>query len=421
MRPRLARRSCAIAVSAVGLVLTVPAAGAPPPALPGCERLVTSPGFDRDGKAFCFGVDYARAAAAVRVYATSDRARTWKRLETAGLPATATRIVDAVISPLFASDGLVVAQFDDTVYYSVDSGVSFRTAPVRGPVALAAAKAPVPGLPATPAAALNDHGVIVAPGATVGAAGSVVFDPTLATVRLIGGTGAKDRRFAVSPRHHLDGVAFAVGAVAGESAFTAVDQLFGCDMAFNCRTELARFPAGEAVDRIWFPADYEKSRVLFATTIAPGTWTLRVFVSRNGGASFTPLTVLQRAVTELQRLGVQPAVALTGGRHGSRTVYARVSGGTQAANPPSERLYRSDDGGTSWRLVSYGRMPTVKGPRGTMPYAYAYGATDARPTPLGLLTYAGGRLLMTGGRWSPLGYVVWCSANGGTRWAAACP
>lgn len=400
-----------------------PGVAATPPGLPGCERLLVSPAFASDGTAFCVGIDYR--AAAIRLYVSTDHAKAWRRTEPTGLPSTAAGTIDAAISPVFPSDGLLVVQFDSTVYYSVDRGASFRVAPVTGPVSIATtgrSVTPIPGLPAEAVPALETHGVIIGPGLPVSAVGpgSMMFDPTLATVRTIAGTGSIDRKFAVSPRHQHDGIAFAVGKIGGAGPFDTAEQLFTCDAVFSCTAQRARFPVGETVDRVWFPADHDRSGVLFVTTLVVGTDRPKVYVSRDRGATFASSPVLQRASDELHRLGIRPAVALTGGTLGSRTMFARVSGGNQAPNPPSERLYRSDDTGTTWRLVAYGRLPGTPGARGTMPYGYAYGSSASRPTPLGLLTFAGGRLLMTGARWSPLGYVVWCSANGGTRWAAAC-
>jgi hypothetical protein len=420
------------ALVAAGTVLAVvaTAAGAGgPAALPGCERVVVSPAYLADGVAFCAGTELRFSGGVVtrtvRVWVSHDRARTWHSVAANGLPqGDSLSFVDVAVSPAFADDRMVVLDLGSAgVFFSRDAGGTFQTAPlVTGPVIVVSAPGDglaVPG-PA-PAPFPVRHGLIVGVGrgVTPGFSRSVAFDPVLMNVRLVAGTDAIDQAFFASPDYATDGVAFATG-VTGTTPVTMQYALYACDAGFTCRTRLFAFPASQRVDRLTFAADYAKSGTLYATTV-DYLQQQRAYVSSDRGVHFTALKTLNAAMAEVYRGGATGALVLTAGRAGSRTVLARVAGGVSKPQPPGERVYRSDDGGHRWRLVAFGRYADVAGPRGTIPYALYYAVGLAGQAPTGLLTMApDGRLLANARHPSQGGLFVWCSADGGVHWTAAC-
>lgn len=388
--------------------------------LNGCQRLVLSPDYSRDHTALCAGLDLTSFA--YRLYVSHDRAHSWTTAAATGLPDGRTAMLtDFLVSSEFAHDRMLVLSFASGVYYSTDAGSSFQLAPlVTGPVTLVPAAPAIPGAPDL-ASALGAHSAIVSVGhrPEPGASGSMVFDPVVPNVRAVAGTDGIDRMFVLSPYYAHDQKAFAVGAT-GNTPDTTVEALYSCDVAFTCRTKLFAFPAAESVDRIWFAADYATSRMLFATTLNVYTDRPTMYVSTNDGLTFSPIPTLQAAIGDVYRSRASASVVFAPGHTGSHTVFVRVSAGVSVSNPPSERLYRSDDNGRRWMLVAYGRQPGVSGARGSMPYAYAYSASASIPTPTGLLTYGpDDRMLMTGIWWGH-GRTAWCSPNGGRNWTPRC-
>jgi hypothetical protein len=404
---RLARGLAALSCALLALAALPGAAAAPLP-LTGCRRLVLSPGYAKDGTAFCAGVFQRETV--LRLYVTHNHARTWSRVDTTGIVVTSGMpLRDFAVSPAFANDGMLVVQMGGDLYVSTDEGATFRQVPLlQGRITLDTSVAALPG------AASLAHGVIV--GAGGGADNhSYVFDPVVPALRAVAGTGGTDVAFFLPPARGATGEAFAVGVAPG--ATTLRHTVYACDATYTCGSARWSFPAGEFVDQMWFAADYATSGVLFVTTIGSR---LHLYVSRDRGATFAAVPALRTALDQSYRAGAAPALVLTPGRAGSRTVFARVSAGTERPEPPSERLYRSDDDGRTWRLVSYGRSVYARGPRGTMPYSYTYHSSAGEPTPTGLLTYApDGRLLMVGIKGAT--HVVWCSADGGRSWRTTCP
>ena len=405
-------------------VTAAPAAAAKSYTMPGCERIVASPDFGRDGTAFCAGANERERT--YEVYRTTDHAHSWQKIEPVGLPAFQGWVSDVLISPLFPTDRLLVLTFADEVYYSTDAGLTFRVAPLlRPPVELVRASLPAPDpgpVPLPPVGPQLDHAALLGVGhhPEPGASGSMLFDPVTLALRPVPGTPASDRLFAPVPGPPTSEPALAVGAT-GNTPFATVERVYACDAAFSCRTPRFAFPAAETVDLLTFAADYERSRVVFATTFDRYTNHIHTYRSADGGRSFARIAVLERAVAEVNQRDSQPAVAFTPTATPSRTVYVRVSAGIMAVSPASERLFRSDDGGAHWRLVAFGRHPWAPGAPGSMPYAYAYAGSEGRPTPRGLLLNTDGSRLLMAGAWWDHGRTVWCSLNGGRSWSAQCP
>lgn len=400
-----------IALVGAAALLQPPTAGAGSAGLRTCERLVVSPAFATDGTAFCAGLDRSDSGR-FRLYVTKDRARTWTEVATTGMTDPGFLLEDFAVSPAFPQDRMLVAVVAQTVYVSTDAGATFTTVPrLAGRVAIDA----VPGAGPVPT-----HGVVVGAGGagTPGARIDYVFDPVVPGLRVVPGSGTgRDVAFVIGPGAPAERDVFVVAA-GGDTAPTTTHTLYSCDATFACASPRASLPATHAFDQAWFAPDYVASGTLFVSTVDPAG-RANVFVSRDRGRTLAPVAALESALNQSYAAGNAPFVALAPGRPGSRTVFARVSGGTERAQPPAERLFRSDDNGRSWRLVAYGRSPYAPGPRGTMPYSYTYHPGIGAQTPRGLLAYAPNGTLLMSGR-DGYRFTVWCSADSGRTWRGTC-
>jgi hypothetical protein len=398
-----------IALVGCAALLQPPVANARSAGLRACERLVLSPAYATDGTAYCAGMDRI-GSGEFRLYVTKDHARTWAESAGNGVVDSGGLLEDFAVSPAFPHDRMLVVVVSQTVYVSTDAGATFTSVPhLAGRVALDT----VPGAGPVPA-----HGVVVGAGGAgpPGTRVNYVFDPVLPSLRLAPGSGTgRDVAFVIAPGSP-DRDAFVVAA-GGDTAQTATQTLYACDAAFTCTAQRAALPAKQTFDRAWFASDYASSGTLFVSTVDASA-RAHVFVSRDRGRTLAPVAALESALKQSYAAGGAPFVALAPGRAASRTVFARVSGGTERAQPPAERLFRSDDGGRSWRLTAFGRSPYAPGARGTMPYSYTYLPGPGTLTPLGLLTFADGTLLMSGR--AGYRFTVWCSADSGRTWSGSC-
>lgn len=397
-----------------------------PPSLAGCTRLLLSPAFTNDGTAFCVGIDPTDTTSTLKLYISHNRGHSWTATTPGGVPVQSTApLQDALISPDFGTDRLIVVQADATdAYYSTDAGATFESLPL-GPFLGVGRLALIPGLgdqleaPGVPAHALIMSAL---PGTAAGQNRSYLFDPQLPSVRVVTGTSEFDEGYFASPSYTTDHIMLAAARSGGAASNDHVD-FFACDLTMSCATKLGSLPGGFSwVDQVRFAADYPNSRTLVVSATTSSN-RFRVFVSHDGGLHFAAQAILDRALDELYGADTQPFVALTAGPVGSHLFYARVTGGVGRRNPPSERLFTSSDDGRTWRLTAFGRPALAPGARGTVPYGYTHAGLWGSVTPIGLLTYARSRLWMSADWWPTSAsdpYVtVWCSTNG-VSWKAPC-
>ena len=408
---RTARRGFVAATrSALCAVLVAPsgASGADARPLEQCrEHLVVSPAFATDGTAFCA----ANVKDAFVLHVTRDHAKTWTATRPAGatLPGLPSRVNELLISPDFATDRTLVVVLTGFVFYSTDGGATFVQAVGNyGRLSMADA---LHGISADPS-----HGVVLSAGRypTSVTVRSTVLDPALPVQRPLVGTGTPDIAFLTTPAGSAE-VAYAVGE-SGSTPPTAQHSFYACNAAYACPEKLGSLPVGQTFVEAWFAADFRTSGVVFTTTVDVHGRT-HLYVSRDRARHFAPAPVLSGYLDQSYRAELAPMLVLAPGKPGSRTVFARLTGGGSSRTSPTTRLLRSDDNGKTWRLVSWGRPPEGSGPNGTMPYDHV--ERSRRRLPHGLLTYTpDGRLLFSGTHKTVP--VVWCSPDAGRTWRPAC-
>lgn len=412
----IAAAACALAVSGALAHSAPPAA---PPVWP-CDELAVSPEFVTDRTAFCAGavVDRStRATTGVAVWRTTDGGRTWSRQAAAGLLVTNpnAKVDHLAVSPLYKTDRTVFVQLTGTgLFSSIDGGATFTVVSPLAWGALTPYAATAPGglLPAEGVHALY---VMARPADEEGSPnGSALIDPITKAYTPVTGTPGRDAAFAVSDTFARDNAAFAVANHGvGLDAYVGI---YRCTATFSCSERLQVFPKRWTFDRIWLAPDFRRSRTIYVSmTTVTGARSL--WWSRNAGATWTRFSAAERLLAATVDAKVSPAIAFA---WSGRYVYLRVSAaGSPRTGPPAEQLYRSADGGATWRLFAYGRSATQVGSRGTMP-------TDALPletgdgrAPRGRLTgTADGRLFLLGSTWVYKGF--YCSANAGRAWARLC-
>lgn len=420
-------RTTRLAASArAGLVLALLAAAVGVPATAAsavprpCEQLAASPAYDADGTVFCAGIQRERssnAAVALRLFVSTDRARSWRAVAATGVALAADEVLrDLVVSPRFRADRVLVVQLGVAgLFRSTDGGATF--APLY-PARAGTYEAFV-GVPGGVAAGGAARTLLVGPG-PLGTGSAVVLDPVTGAAYPSAGTAPlATRSYLVSPGAPADGGAFAV-AVTAAGADERVE-LYRCTAAFACAERAYAFPKRYRYDRAWLTPDYQRSRTLYVSLLRPD-YHAALYWSRDGGRTFRPWTSAQALVDPGYPNGTLPEFGLTG-RAGSRTLLFRANTGDRDGRSalPAVRLLRSDDGGGRWRVMSYGRSPAQRGPRGTMPVTGLYGGSlSGGQTPDGFVVAAGRTdvfiLVQCGG--APVPYVT---RDLGRTWRGACP
>jgi hypothetical protein len=412
--PRL-RASAAVAVLA--LVPLAPRAVATATQPSNCAFLAVSDGFATDGTAFCAGLAFRPTA--LDLWATHDHARSWSKRAATGLPVTSTTwLAQLLVSPVYGSDHALYVSFTNgSLYRSVDGGDTFVLAvPVTGAYTLgtsiAGALGGVPS-PVPPVGPLL-HSVVYSAEGGIGSNHDYLVDPQVVTVRPLAGSPARDRVFVVPPDNASTGALWVVGA-SGNGA-EQIDTLYECAAATACATALSVLGAPrERFTALWFAADYSRSHVVFLLT-TDLDYGVHFYRSTDGAHHFTPIPALDNARRYVR--DSRPNVGIAPGPAGSRVVYT-VLAGYGDVNTANARLYRSDDDGAHWTLVSWGRAAYRHGRwslTGALPPGYVYGPyTASAPHHDGFLRYTGdGLLLMSAG------LVVYCSANRGRTWTIGC-
>lgn len=422
---RGARRAAAgfvLALAAVPVAWAAPPAPPPPPVQP-CAHFAASPGFARDGTAFCAGhqKDASGATTGFVVHRTTDRGRSWTRLAAAGLLMNDphARVRHLSVSPAYATDSTVFVQVQNTgLFQSTDAGTTFTLVSPLAWGSLTAYAATAPGgLLGT--AGVHPLFVMASPAGQDGEPNrSAIVDPLARAHTPVVGTPGRDTEFAVSDTYERDGAAFAV-ADHGVGLDARVG-IYRCNAAFACSEPLHSFPKRWTFDRIWLSAGFATTRTVYVSmTTLEGKRSL--WWSRDAGKTWQPWTSAERLLAPVVSAKSYPGYALAPGPAGSRQLHLRVSysPGEVRSGPPAEQLFRSKDGGATWQPVAYGRTPAQGGTRGTIPTNSPlsdFGSGDVAP---GALTVTStGHLFALGNTWVYAGF--YCSWDAGRTWARYC-
>jgi hypothetical protein len=388
--------------------LAVPAGAAAVQPQP-CTQLAVSPNFAHDGTVFCGGTAMSGfTPTGLSLFGSTDKGRSWHQATAAGLPyKSGDRMVDLVVSPLYASDHAVfVAIAGEGIYESTDAGATFT------PLLPGAWPQVTPFVSGVAVNGAPRRTMLFAPYWLGGT--PVVVDPGAHSIQPVPGAPQAITGMVVSPSWLDDHTAVAF-TQSGEGKDLRITS-YSCTLAFDCSARLATFPVGLAYRGAWLAADFGVSRTMFVELEPVFGGTPRMYVSRDAGRTFAPLSKAQAlldAHVQNANRDAPPLADLASGPPGSRRLWMRIYGSPFASLPAAE-LYRSDDNGKTWARIAYRRIAQT-GPRGAM--------QDLRvpPDPPGTLLAASADNHLFVNGITAGGWGVSCSANGGVTWATFCP
>lgn len=441
---------------------------------PRCYRTALSPDFAKDGTAFCLTWTrsphyepsqvpnvgtYTPDTKDVGLYRTTDRGRSWRRLET-DLPWDSESNVGGIaLSPLYRTDRLLAVHVGNYgVYTSTDGGEHFTAA---DPAARSAFGRPSFGGYLAPFAQSTATG-------PAGAFG--FFDPSVAIAEqnpnrdpelmrtgwngnsaIVPGVGG---HLPVTAAPGLSGEGFQLSRTFGSGGRGYVltshvesfegllppvwrFALWSCTPTLDCDDKRKVFPDNWGAWNLVLldPAGQRLGIVLHENlTDLDKPARLHVWQSSDAGATWRPWTAVERLLAPFA------AAARTAPEHseqlpgvfiaadpGTRRVVVRVTGSATDENdrpvPASrylaangEQIWVSDDAGATFRRTAYGPSAGQRG-KGTLPWhgSDAKAAVRLDVAPDGRIFATG--FTLSGARVTYLG--LFCSADG-RRWARFC-
>lgn len=401
--------ACAIVAS---FGVSTPAARAVAP--PGCEAIWVSPAYRKDHVLLCTHV--ADSALGHLVLAVSrDGGRSWRTQPMTGLvrPADYTGIpLSITLSSAFASDNALVATGRSGSFVSTDLGQTFTALDPLTPG----------GVVDNPVGFLSDP-VLAASGEESRFHIAYASDRLSAIIDVAGrvrtpvagvpGRGA--RRFSM-----LAGGPIAFVYESDPAGAEQTLAVYRCNATLTCAERSFAFPSdmtlGQGVGRVQLLPDGSVLAVLLSET----TWRPVMWRSTDAGRTFAVWRPAQRLIDAVDAFPAGLSVSVAANTSIPRRLYLRVEGQRpgpvwRKGAPPASQVFRSDDGGTSWRRVAYRRGEGQPGPRGTLPWTYVGGGDDRahiQLTPDGRLLAAGATDTLR---------TTFCSLDGGVRWTAGCP
>lgn len=410
-RPRTGRlAACALLLTPL-LGMPGNAGAAAPPA---CETVLVSPAFQRDRIVACVywvSTDMPQALAVSR-----DAGRSWRTPAMTGLVSplgVAGTGLSVAFSPLFDADGTLFATTSSGTFSSTDLGESFtpldplaRGGGAANPTAflMAPAMLPVVGGDARPRVHLAYASEIAPAVIDVAAKG---HQP----VTGVPGLGAL--QFVVVPA--AKGKPASVFAVVHET--TGADQtvvVFRCDATFTCAERQFAFPSELRLGERRFQVLADGSVV----AVLRSSDTLEVWRSTDGGRTFAEWRPVRKLLAPLNAWeGQPPTASFATSTAFPRRVYLRVEAHRPPTDwpkgaPPASQIFRSDDGGATWRRIAYARAFSQRGPHGNAPwFGPGSSAIHVQVAPDGRL-FAPGR--------THDAITTFCSVDGGRRWTAGC-
>ena len=414
-----ATRLGAAAIAAVSVGLPAPAAAAAP--VP-CETVFVSPTFARDRTAACL---YRKDSNSPMLLATStDGGRSWHKAAMTGLARPeGVHGIDLTVrfSPAYATDRTVLAVTGSGLFASTDRGATFSL--VDGLVGGGGFGNPLVYLAPAPAA--------TAPVTGTGKHLYVLFAAGYRSA-LVDATARWHQPITAVPGGST--VRFALGGPSPVAFGYSDDPLtqhqvlaaYRCTADFSCAEKLFSFPPGV---RFAMTGDEQVQTLRdgsLLVTLTDAARDVHVWRSTNGGATFAVWQPVDAVLTPVNRTTEgAPRVSLVPDPASSKRLFLRATGGPAYGRwakdaPPAEQLFRSDDGGRTWRRLGYQRAVFQPGRRGTLPW------NEATADPAGIVPAGDGRTVLVAATYVSPGEAsagrtgVFCSRDSGLHWSRTC-
>lgn len=398
------------------VALFPPAAGtAAPPTRPQCQAVAFSPAFGRDRTVFCATVD----PSGTFVWKSTDRGRTWERRGRVGVGADPAVLTGLLVSPLYEKDRRVYVTAG-ALYGSGDDARTFEVVSDRGETRgrLRAYADSWPSPPGTHLPAMTPHVSLVhASNSVLGQAfvhDSVHGERESDTLKVSLIDFVLPRDFAT--KRTAVAVAVRQGVTA---AWQEVQKggvvMYRCDVDFRCTDPI------QELDRIvptaTEPIDRPGHEYVFGWHV--DTKRFQVWRTVDDGYTWRRWTSVERIVDKPETLHM----TLTAAADNPRRMYLHVVSDERLGNRKAAHfsLYRSGDGGTSWRLLGASYKATQRGvPRSTLPWSSGGRSPEAN----GAFVSAqpGGYVYVVAARQHNGldDFALWCSRDAGVTWRTSC-
>lgn len=408
-RTRSRRGTYFLACSALVAAAT-PAIGAAP-ARPYCAVVAASPAFARDHVVFCVAPDPDGSPAAW-VHRSANGGRTWTR---GAMFATPNGDVGSItLAPNYPVDRSLYVGSSGGVWASHDDGRTLTKIAQRGNQGRAIT--PIPsGLPA-PAASYQ---VAIVGGNALGAS---VYDPVTGVTRDALGAPAGNWHFIAPPAFAPtdQAVVLTFGPVVSDELGSL--SAYGCTIGLQCTEQLARIGTPDFFPNVAHSLA-DRTHYVSGSLLHGG---VRVFRSRDYGHSWQRWTSVENVVKKAyDSLDVFLQMDITASHDQPRRLWLNlgISSKSEASTiHPAFQLWRSDDGGTTWRrtAASWGVKQRAHG-RNTLPWN---AVSDRRVGTDATITAAPGNVLLTvGAHRGPRGVDyegLYCSRDLGRTWRPYC-
>lgn len=410
------RRAPRLLAAAALLLAAVVAPGAgAAQAVAECDDLVVSPTYRTDGTLFCY-----RDFPELLIWSTTDRGKTWQVASPAGLEGNGKNwIIRLLPSPTYSQDHALFIVTSRALYVSTDRGATVLPLDVAAGTTYsisnyATLRRVAPVQPLVPWA-----GVLFAQ--TYQAGPPTLLLPPQRTPAA-GAPGSLD--IVLAPPAETEGPfadrVLGLGDLVPEFATTKEPRptFWACNAVLACPTRLSSMTEGHLVYWARLSTDFARTGVVHVVTITErGTY--QPWISRDGGATVERLPSAERLLVDPGALqGVAPDFRIVSDPRRPNRLYLRMHRWRDTEARAYEEMYRSEDGGRSWKRIGFSHVDTshYASPPG-WPGASPFGAISGMGESMEVLP--DGRILVVGadaqGR-----YRVHCSMDDARTWAPFC-
>lgn len=396
---------------------------------PTCEIIGFSPRVETDHTAYCasneYAVDGGFPTGNLIVRKSQDGGATWSDLSAVGLQGLGLAFPSQVlVSPEYPARQTIYVHVvygnNPGVYRSSDGGDTFvNVAPLASTGYVSRALTPfLMPRELTPPPLGNGRDAF-AYATKYDRRAAVVAPPVHEPV--VGAPGVTEAfvlapDFPASPGYAVSGADAPNG---DPTAPQPLYSLYSCDTTLSCLTKVHDFPVGWSfVDAAVLP----DGSVYVVTRDHADDKVLRVWRTGGDGVPREWSSLNARLPDIAAKRAFFPQVSVVGNTMAPDELWARVSYVLTSYDkgPPVDQIFRSKDGGETWRRVSFGRGVTQPGRVRGIPWQLRAGPPHAEGA---LYMPSSDRLMVVGQRVSSDGTNFigpYCSFDGGKSWVEAC-